>query len=396
MSDHDLATDDLEARLVTALHRRAERTTPSAPSAERVRAGARRQDRRRRLQLGAVAAAAVIVAALVVLRPGTDDATYYVGPGPATDESTPEPLHLVIDDATVTLTDATEARPTGPTPPGTTSPGGLSTSEEIVYGAPGAIDSPVLIVGVRTTTGPAERLGPLAANQQPVQINERPARLMPQVDGPFILLPWDETRTISATAIGIDELAMISALATLDVDESGRWSVAAPPAGLEEVARTDDPDGGTERDWSSELRYLATPDQPSSGTSGPVRLVIVPIDADAAEADEELLVRALGSRSASGSIERTTVRGHPAYIVTAPRSESMERIVYLWVEPGRGLVTVWFDDDDRARADRLVAAVREPGPAEWATTIERCSHVLENGTVAVLPDGVSGGRCPGS
>jgi hypothetical protein len=409
MSDvRDETSDDLEAKLTRALHREADAHDPTAPPTTTIRAAAHRRDRRRQLEIGSavLVAAALIVVLIVGPWRGNEDA--YVGSGPT--DAKP-PLHLGLDPAAgYQLARAVERRPDADGQPPGTVPGveGRSTFETILFGGSDLVSPPWFAVDIRTMENPTGPWGDPASNEAPVTVGGRPAVLRsigaisladedPSAEQAWtsIALKWDDRHEVTARYWSLDVEEATAALATLRQDGSGRWSVDEPPAGLRELARgADGPTAG----WYQDDVTFNDPTSPSTllsptiavtRTSGPL------IEAD-------LVNRALGSVwEQSVTLERTTVRGQPAILVT-PGADTdtglgtLPRFHVTWFEPDHDVVVDLFVyGTDRAQVDRAITSLRDVTDAEWRSTLATCTDVPSGGTIASVPSWASGGPCPG-
>ena len=397
MTDRDpILDDELGARIGTALRRHAERTEPAVPAASTIRAEAHRQDRRRRVQIGAVVmTAAAVFAALILVRTGDEDAAYYEV-GPSTTEVVPAPLHLALGAAELRTSSAVESHlTTAGFPPGTTpGPEGRSGFEHIVYGRPGSLDLPRLIVAVRTFTNPTGPWGAPFGNERATTVGGRSAVVRSTSGGAAIVLKWDEYHEVAAVLQGVDEATANAALTTLAQDDTGRWSLGSPPPGLEEIGRAR-PDEVVPGWYEDKLVYedaAATADAPFPGLH---RLTVSRVDP--AFDDEQLLARGLqASQGAAPIIERTTIRGHSALVIVPSADAPIDELTYAWFEPDHDvLVMLEIGTSDRVRADLLLATLREVGPQEWTDLVRGCVIAEQYGTLAPPPpDGVNGGACP--
>jgi hypothetical protein len=397
MSDRELPPDDdLGARIGLALRHDAERRSPTAPPASVIRAAAQREDRNRRLQLGAiVAAAAVLVTSLLLVRSGDDEASYVTDDGTTESTAIPEELHLVLDSPEHRLSSAVERRLTlEGHPPGTTRPEGRSQYEVVVYGDPDRIDGPRLILAVRSQVGPLPPLDDRGGLDQRLTIAGRPATLRTTSGGPTLIVRWDDTHEVAANFPGLDQASAEAALSTLAVDDGGRWSLSAAPAGLVEIGRAS-PDATGPGWYDDATTYEAITATPDTSMMGLVRLTITRVEPDVH--GDDIFALALQAGQGAGSVvERTTIRGHDALVVTPGPDAPLDDITYAWLEPDHDVVVrVQVDTLDRTDADQVVASLREVGPQEWSALLASCVVPAVEGMAFPTTEGeTGGGACP--
>lgn len=407
MSDiRDHTTDDLEARLVRALHLEADAHEPIVPSMAAIRAGAQRQARRRQLEIGSavLVAAAIIVVLIVGPWRGSEDA--YVDSGPTT---TTPPLHLQLDpaagyeiaQASTYRLDA-EGQPPGTVP----GPEGRSTFETIAFAGPDPLRPPWFVVRIRSMENPTGPWGDfIASNEKDTTVGGRPARFRsagisptPGTDPPWssVGLKWDDHHEVTAQFWDLPPDAAAEALASLRQDESGRWVLESPPAGLQELAR--DLDADVAEGWYQDVAGYQDPDAESFMTP---TLSITRVPRPLSEGD--LIISALnGTWDGSPVIERTAVRGQPALVVSPSAGAgaglgTVPRYRVIWFEPDHDVaVDLTVYDTDRPQVDRAIASIREVDDAEWRATLATCTDVPSfDGTVRSLPPTATGGPCPG-